>query len=213
MGVAMAIVDYFPVVLFLAAAIILQRDLYHKMSKGAFSLFSAGTITVFMAGFYKATWKLLYALEVCDFTALNTCFFPMQTTGFVLAAAGMLAALCFNQGEGTAYCVMIPLAAPAVFKGTMFFVIMMVLGVFVLYGCLGVVAVRRKSVMSLVAFIFAFLGTMMMGYLSSRDFTQASMNWIAEGVNTFGQGMFLLGAIKLRRTGLGSPEITTIQKK
>ena len=27
----------------------------------------------------------------------------------------------------------------------------------------------------------------MMGYLSSRDFTKASMNWIAEGVNLFAE--------------------------
>ena len=38
-----------------------------------------------------------------------------------------------------------------------------------------------------------------MGYLSSRDFTQASMNWIAEGVNLVGQGIFLLAAGKLVR--------------
>lgn len=41
-----------------------------------------------------------------------------------------------------------------------------------------------------------------MGYLSSKDFTQASMNWIAEGVNVVGQGCFLWGAISLRKAGL-----------
>ena len=55
MSVPMAIVDFIPVGLFLAAAVILQRDLYNKMSKGAFALFSAGTITVFVAGCFKAT--------------------------------------------------------------------------------------------------------------------------------------------------------------
>ena len=64
MSVPMAIVDFIPVGLFLAAAIILQRDLYNKMSKGAFALFSAGTITVFVAGCFKATWKLIYALGI-----------------------------------------------------------------------------------------------------------------------------------------------------
>ena len=58
MSVAMALVDYIPVALFLASAIILQRTLYGVMSKGAFALFSAGTITVFVAGLFKATWKL-----------------------------------------------------------------------------------------------------------------------------------------------------------
>ena len=36
-----------------------------------------------------------------------------------------------------------------------------------------------------------------MGYLSSRDFTKASMNWIAEAVNVVGQGALLLGAKNL----------------
>ena len=44
MTVPMALVDYIPVGLFIAAAIILQRDLYNKMSKGAFALFAAGTL-------------------------------------------------------------------------------------------------------------------------------------------------------------------------
>ncbi|MBQ3797974.1 MAG: hypothetical protein II842_17140 [Butyrivibrio sp.] len=42
--VPMAIVDFIPVLMFTIAAIMLQRDLYNKMSKGAFALFAAGTI-------------------------------------------------------------------------------------------------------------------------------------------------------------------------
>ena len=67
MSVPMALVDFIPVGLFLTASILLQRDLYNKMSKGAFALFSAGTITVFVAGCYKAAWKLIYALGNFDF--------------------------------------------------------------------------------------------------------------------------------------------------
>ena len=46
-----------------------------------------------------------------------------------------------------------------------------------------------------------------MGYLSSKDFTEASMNWIAEGVNVVGQGCFLWGAISLRKAGLEKLEL------
>ncbi len=90
MSLPMALVDFLPVGLFLAAAILLQRELYPLMSKGAFALFSAGTITVFVAGLFKGIWKLLMALSLCDFEALNRCFFPMQTVGFVLAACGVI---------------------------------------------------------------------------------------------------------------------------
>ena len=105
MTVPMAIVDYIPVALFGAAAVLLLRDLYNKMSKGAFALLAAGVMMIFVAGCFKATWKLLYALNVCDFEALNAVFFPMQTTGFVLAAAALIALLTARQGHGAAYAV------------------------------------------------------------------------------------------------------------
>ncbi len=193
MSIAMALVDYIPVALFLAGAIILQRALYPVMSKGAFALFSAGTITVFVAGLFKASWKLLYAAGICDFVALNKCFFPMQTTGFVLAGLGMIALICHNQGKNTMYA-----AAPPVFASSMPFVFLMVFGVAAMDVCLCIVAGRRKKRLSAVLFIISFIFTLGMGYLSSRDFTQASMNWIAEGVNTVGQMLFFIGAWRMR---------------
>lgn len=93
-SIAMALVDYIPVALFAIAAIILQRDLYGKMRKDAFALFAAGTINIFCAGVLKATYKLLYAANVCDFTALDAMFFPVQSIGFLLAGLGVLLMLC-----------------------------------------------------------------------------------------------------------------------
>ena len=40
--IPMALVDYIPVLFFGIAALILQRDLYNKMYKGAYALFAAG---------------------------------------------------------------------------------------------------------------------------------------------------------------------------
>ena len=195
MSISMAIVDFIPVFLFLAAAVILQRDLYSSMSKGAFAVFSAGTICVFVAGFFKALWKLLYAAGICDFAALSACFFPMQTTGWVLAAAGALAMLVHKQGKNTAYAV----AAPAVFASSMPFVVLMVLGVGVLNGSLAVVAKRRKCTGAVILYILAFIMIMAMGYLSSRDFADPAMNWLAEGVNTLGQGSFLAASLLMSK--------------
>lgn len=193
MSIAMALADYIPVALFLAGAVILQRTLYPAMSKGAFALFSAGTITVFVAGLFKASWKLLYAANICDFVALNKCFFTMQTTGFVLAGLGMIALLCHSQGKNTVYA-----AVPPVFASSMPFVFLMVFGVAAMDICLCVVAKRHKKTLSAVLFIVSFVFTLGMGYLSSRDFSQASMNWIAEGVNTVGQMLFFFGAWRMR---------------
>ncbi len=204
----MALVDYIPVLMFLIAAVILQRDLYKSMSKGAFALFSAGTITVFVAGFYKATWKLLYAAGICDFTPLNKSFFPMQTTGFVLAALGMLALLCHKQGDENklnsvavipALGVLLTAAAPSEYSGTMIFVMLMVLGVLILDVGLIIISARHKQALAAVIYGISFVFVMGMGYLSSKDFAEASMNWIAEFTNVLGQGTFLLATWMLHK--------------
>lgn len=202
MSVAMACVDFIPVAMFLTASIILQRDLYNKMSKGAYALFCAGTITVFMAGVFKALWKLLYALGICDFEALNKTFFPMQTTGFVLAALGMLALLCCRQSRNALYSA----AVPAVYPGTMLFVVFMVLGVLCMDGVLAVIAVRRKKFAALALYIVSFVFIIGMGYLSSKDFADPMMNWAAECVNIAGQGTFLWGTWILHKSGLAGAD-------
>ena len=193
MSVPMALVDYVPVVLFILSAVTIQRGLYEKMSKGAFALLSAGTIMVIAAGLMKATWKLLYGAGLCDFERLNQCFFPMQSVGFLLAGISVAALLFFKQGKTT----LAAAGAPAVFPGTMIFVALMVLGCLGYCGGLGVYAARQKKKGAAALFWLAFVFMLMMGYLSSRDFTKASMNWIAEGVNLIGQAALLIAAKKL----------------
>jgi len=196
MSLPMALLDFVPVILFLISAVVLQRGLYAKMSKGAFALLSAGTIMVISAGLMKALWKLLYALHVCDFERLNQCFFPMQSVGFLLAGISIAALLLFPQEKkNAAYAV----AAPALFPGTMIFVAMMILGCLGFCGGLGILAAKQKKTLSAVLFWVAFVFMLGMGYLSSRDFTQASMNWIAEGVNVAGQAILLTAAGKLTK--------------
>ena len=201
LSLPMALADFVPVGLFLAASVLLQRDLYNKMSKGAFALFAGGTIMVFLAGACKALWKLLYAIGLCDFTALSAMFFPMQTAGFVLAALALIALLTARQGKGTAYAVA---AVPPVFSGTMLFVALTLLGTLGLCGCLSLIALRIRRKAAALWFVLAFILMMAMGYLSSRDFSQAASHWMAEGVNILGQGALLLGVMDLHRHGLAS---------
>ena len=170
MSVSMAIVDFIPVILFLIAAVLIQRGLYEQMSKGAFALLSAGTIMVFCAGFMKALWKLLCAMNLCDFERLNQTFFPMQALGFLLAGISIVALLFFPQQKEP----LLAAGTPAVFGGTMIFVSMMVLGCFCFSGGLGVYALRQKKKKAAVLFWAAFLFMMAMGYLSSRDFNGLS---------------------------------------
>ena len=58
-SVTMALVDFIPVVLFFWAAVILQRELYPRLVKGAYSIMAGGSIMVLIGGCFKALWKLL----------------------------------------------------------------------------------------------------------------------------------------------------------
>lgn len=227
-SVVMSLVDYIPVALFTVAAVMLMRDLYNKMSKGAFALFGAGTIDVVCAGFLKATYKLLYALGVCDFEPLSNVFFPMQSLGFMLAGIGMLALLCHKQTttkqeakkhNKTPIIILLvvililvivtlchgnPTAgvAPTYFSGTFVFVTLMILGLGFMDVGLCILSKKLGKPALIALFVVSFFLSLCMGYLSSRDFNGALMNWIAEFVNTIGQGILLLGSVLLHKNGL-----------
>ena len=201
MTVPMALVDYIPVCCFLIASIVLQRTLYAEMSKGAFALFAAGTSMVFVAGFFKATWKLLYAFGICDFQALNQSFFPMQSTGFLLAGLGCVALGFFRQQADGGQSALAGAAAPAAFKGTFVFVAAMVAGVALMDFSLAKIARKRGAALAATLFVVSFVFALGMGYLSSKDFANPAMNWIAEGVNVCGQAIFLVASIILARKG------------
>ena len=208
-SISMALVDYIPVIFFGIAAVILLRDLYNKMSKGAFALFSAGVINITLAGALKATYKLLYAAGACDFKALNDMFFPVQSIGFLLAGVGILAMICYNQAEKTA----IFAVAPPVFKGTFVFVGLMVAGLGLIDTVLCILTVKLKKPWLIALFALSFVCSLCMGYLSSQDFAEASMNWIAEGVNVVGQGALLAGTILLHKNGLAGLKLKSGENK
>lgn len=201
--VPMALMDFVPVFLFGAAAVLLQRDLYDKMPKYAFACFAAGTINIFTAGFLKAVWKLLYALGACDFTALNTMFFPTQSIGFLLAGLGIVLMLTARRGRKS----MALAVAPPVFSGSFVFIAMMVLGLGAICASLSVLAARMKKGGAIVLFAVCFICSMGMGHLSSRDAASAAVNWVEQGINCVGQGALLLGVLSLHNAGLKEHKI------
>ena len=193
--VPMALADFIPVILFAVTAVLLQRDLYNKMPKYAFACLAAGTINLFMAGFLKALWKLLYALGVCDFQVLNTLFLPTQSLGFLLAGFG-IAVIAFRRKKA------VFAVAPPVFSGTFIFIGMMVLGFGTICAGLSVMAVRLKKKLPVVLFVLSFFCYLCMGYLASRNDNSAAANWIEQGINCLGQALLLTGVLILHRAGL-----------
>ena len=201
-SVGMALFDYIPVIFFALGAVILLRDLYNKMSKGAFALFAAGVIDVTMAGFLKATWKLLYAGANIDISALNAMFFPVQSIGFLLAGIGIIVMLSKKQ-KGTKTLSVVPVVS-ITFP---YLVLVMVAGLGLMDAGLCILAKKLKKPAVIAIFVLSFVCCLGMGYLSTKDFEKASMNWIAEGVNFCGQGLFLLGAWMLHKAGLSELEL------
>ena len=195
----MALMDYVPVLCFGVAAALLQLDLYGKMRKDAFAMFSVGIINIFAAGFLKATWKLLYAAGICDFQALNTMFLPVQSIGFLLAGLGIALMLCSKK-------TILLAAAPPVFSGSVIFILMMVLGLGSICTCLSILAIRLKKKAAVPMFALAFLASMAMGAMAGQDSTQAWVNWTEQVINCVGQALLLWGVLILHKAGLHKTE-------
>ena len=191
MTVPMALMDFVPVLLFGAAWVILYRDLKNKLNLCSGILLPLGAGLVFLAGFLKATWKMQKALGVPAVELFNKMMCPTQSVGFLLMAVGMLALMYGKRKSARSL--------------TMVWVMLTVLGnLGASAGLVWIASKVKKAAVPL--FIVAFVCSMMMGYLSSRDFAQASMHWIAQSVNTLGQALLLVGALLVHKAGLSAPD-------
>lgn len=194
-SIIMSLVDFIPVVMFAVSTAILQKEFYTKMKQALFSLFSAGTISIVFAGGLKAAYKLLYALGICDFQALSSIFMPLQSIGFILAGISVILMISENKKSKT----LAAAAVPAPFSGTMIFVGLMVSGLGLMCFGLSVYAKRIKKSGAILLFVVTFICLLCMGYLSSRDFSKAIYNWLAEAINVIGQTALLAGSVMISK--------------
>jgi len=195
-SVAMGLMDYVPVIFFAVTAVLLLRDLYDKMVKGAYALLAAGCVNVFMAGFCKATWKLLYAAGICDFQPLEQMFLPVNSLGLLFVGMAVIGMLCFKRKSAMLS------VAPVVFTGSMVFIMMMVVGLGGLCAGLSILAARLKKKGLIALFVLSFAASMAMGYMSSQDSSLAWVNWAEQSINTVSQLCLMLGTIGLHKAGL-----------
>ena len=194
--VPMALMDFVPVFFFGVTAVLLLRDLYNKMFKGAYALLAAGSVNVFLAGFCKALWKLLYAADICNFVALEEMFMPVNSLGLLFVGLSLIGMLCRKKKAGMLS------VAPPVFASSMPFIMMMVVGLGGMCAGLSVVAAKMKKAPVMILFILSFVCAMAMGYMSSQDSTQGWVNWVEQSINTVSQACLMLGVILLHRAGL-----------
>ena len=196
-SVAMGLMDFVPVAFFGVTAVILLRDLYNKMFKGAYALLAAGTVNVFTAGFCKALWKLLYAAAICDFQPLEQMFLPLNSLGLLLVGLSLIGMLCWKRKDA-----MMLSAAPAVFSGSFVFIMMMVVGLGGICAVMSILAARMKKKGTIALFVLSFVCAMGMGYMSSQDSSLAWVNWVEQSINTVSQLCLMLGTVVLHKAGL-----------
>lgn len=191
-SIPMALFDLLPVFFFVAGARTVAADMRQKMTLPARILFAGGSWMVCAAGLLKALYKLVCSLGLGDPAWMGGQFFYNQAFGFLLAGLGLtLAVTRFSRGQEKVFSFLpVPL---------MGLVGMMVVGLAALDASLCFIAARKKKHSALVLFIVSFFMCLGMGYLSSKNFEKASMNWIAEGVNAAGQLAFLAGCRILHR--------------
>lgn len=219
-SIPMAVFDLLPVVFFIAGTMTIAGDMKQKMTLPAKILFVGGSRIVCAAGLLKALYKLVFSMGVGDPAWMSGQFFYNQAFGFLLAGVGLTLAVTrldkaqgggagsggsgsnsdgagsgsSGSGAGKLYSIVpIPIMA---------LVGMMVAGLAALDASLCFLAAKLKKRSALVLFIVSFFLCLGMGYLSSKNFEKASMNWIAEGINAVGQLAFLAGCGILHEAGL-----------
>lgn len=201
-SVFMALVDFIPVLLFFAAAVLLLKDLYNKMVKGAYALLAAGSVMVLVGGIYKALWKILFALAICDYPALDTSLFTFQGPGFLLVFAA-LAGMFTKKNKNN---VTLHSAAVPVVVSNMPFIVLQIIGCSGVQGSLIAISVKMKKKVPVVCFILAFIFMMGMGYLGAKFDDSSSMHWLAQCTNIISQGALLLGVWLLHKAGLAEAD-------
>lgn len=194
--VPMALMDFIPVFFFGITAWLLLGDLYGKMCRGTYALFAAGSFNVFLAGFCKALWKLLYAADICDFAALEQMFMPVNSIGLLLVGLSLTLMLCLKKKCVTLF------AAPVAVTSSLPFIAMMVLGLGGMCAALSVLAAKLKKGWVMLLFIASFVCAMAMGYMSSQDSTLAWVNWAEQSINCVSQGFLMAGTLLLHKAGL-----------
>lgn len=194
--IPMALMDFVPVLFFGITAVIALGDLHNKMGKGAYALFSAGSFNVFLAGFCKALWKLLYAANVCDFKALEEMFMPVNSIGLLCVGLSLIIMVCTQKKT-----VMLSVA-PVAITSSLPFIAMMVVGLGGMCTALSILSVKMKKGNVMILFILSFVCAIAMGYMSSQDSTLAWVNWAEQSINTISQGCLMAGTLLLHKAGL-----------
>ena len=214
-SIIMGLVDLLPVILFTLSGCIIIKVMFNELRKPFAVMICSGVTLSITAGLFKALWKILLALNVCDFYPFNVMFMPIQSLGFILMGVGLISLLFKKKEEksgdkvnvATLPVILATLAATPAIKedGSIVFIAFLVIGAAMIATSLSYLAVKNKNWICLILFIVNFVGLIIMGAmkpLSSKmglDVTAA--NWVEQSVNTVAQAALLVGAYLMNKKG------------
>ena len=210
----MGIVDLIPVALFALAGCIIIKELFDKLRKPFAVLMCSGVTLSLTAGVFKAVWKILLSLNICDFYPFDVMFMPTQALGLALMGVGLISLLFEKKEKGvaTTNAIALPLlfiifaSTPAKqVDGNIAFIAMLVIGELMIAVSMSYLAIKNKNWISLPLFIVYSIALIVMGAMKPLS-TKLSMsvttaNWVEESINIVAQGCLLAGCYLLSKKG------------
>ncbi len=197
----LALFDLLPPLAFLVGAVYYTCTTRLLCSAGQARMATVGGALVFLGGFLKALWKLLYTTGTADITWMSEVQFLLAAPGFL---ALMITAIAVAREGRAAQAT--PLMAMATWKIP--FLAVMTLAAMGLNGILTYACFRRGQRAAAAAFIVSFLCLVAMGAMASSEQTLARQ-WTEEITNATGQVAFAIGSLRLYHyalaRGLRSP--------
>lgn len=210
----MGIVDLLPVILFALAGCVIIKELFNKLKKPFAVMLCSGVTLSLTAGLFKAIWKILLALNICDFYPFDVMFMPTQSLGFILMGVGLLSLLFEKKNkEGvTTNAVILPLillmlaGTPARQEnGSIVFIALLVIGELMIATSLSYLAIKNKNWLCLVLFIVSCVALIVMGAMkplsAKLDMDVTTANWVEESINIVAQSTLLVGSYLLSKKG------------
>ena len=210
----MGIVDLIPVILFTLAGCIIIKELFNKLRKPFAVMLCSGVTLSLTAGLFKAIWKILLSLNICDFYPFDVMFMPTQSLGFILMGVGLLSLLFMKKEkqETTVNVITLPLVILAILatparqeNGSIVFIAFLVIGELLIATSLSYLAIKNKKWLCLVLFIISCIALIVMGAMKplstklNMDVTTA--NWVEESINIVAQSTLLVGSYLLSKIG------------
>jgi hypothetical protein len=198
-SLGMALFDFTPVVFFLVGGLYLAKIVFSSLQKHLGWVFISSVLLIFLGGALKATWKLLFCLNICDIQWMSEAQFVLMSIGFVGMLIPILSLARYDKQKNSQIVV-----AMALWKIPL--LLIMTLASLGVYATLALISNRKHLRWTAVGFMIPFFGVILMGFLASRSQT-VGLQWIEQSLNSVINISFAISSYTLcRNMAVQAPE-------